>query len=87
MNKTFDEQWVIGKIYPFEDRVFENKNLFVFGQDRLFKVIKLGECISNDIVFTRDKMDVWGVLFNIIEPANDTVRRGIIGCNVKVIGV
>ncbi len=32
-------------------------------------------------------MDIRIILFNIIEPSNDTIRRGVVGGNVKVIGV
>ncbi len=87
VKEAFNEQWIIGKVHSFGDRVFKNKYLFVLGEDRLFKTIKMREHISNDIVFTRDKVDVWVELFNITEPANDAVRGGIVSCDDMVIGV
>ena len=73
--------------YPFRDGIFMNKNLFVFGKDGFFKVVEPRECICNDIVFTRNEMDVRVELFNLIEPANDIVRSGIVSGNVKVVSV
>ncbi len=87
MKKTFNDQWVIGKVHHFGDRIFKNKNLFVFGQDRFFKAIKSRECISNDIVFTRNEVYVWVELFDKIEPANEAVRSGVVSCDVEVISV
>ncbi len=40
MQETFDEERITGKIHPFGDGVFEDKNLFVFRKDKFFKVIE-----------------------------------------------
>ncbi len=86
MDKAFDEQWVIGKVHPFRDRVFENKYLF-FKENRFFKAIKPRECVSNDIVFARDKINVRVELFNIIETANYEVRCSIVCGDVEMVGM
>ncbi len=87
MQKTFDEERIIGKVHPFGDGRFKNKNLFVFGYVRFFKAIKFRECIGNDVVFTRNEVFVWIELLNIIEPANDVVWSSIVSCDVEVISV
>ncbi len=70
VEEAFDEQWIIGKVHPFGDRFFKDKNLFVLGENRVFKAIEPREQIGNDIVFTRNKLDIWVELLNIIEPVN-----------------
>ncbi len=87
VKEAFDEQWIIGKDHPFGDRVFKDKNLFVLGENRLFKAIKPRECIVNDAVFTRDKVNVRVELFDVIEPANNMVMSSIVSGNVEVISM
>ncbi len=87
MQKTFNEERIISKVHSFGDGIFKNINLFVFREYRFLKAVELRECISNDVVFIRDKMDVRVELFNIVEPANDTVRHSIVSGNVKVVSV
>ncbi len=78
---------IVGKVHPFGDGIFENKYLFVFQKDIFFKAVKLGERVSNDIVFAREKVDVRVKLFNIVEPLNYAVRSGVVSVNVEVIGM
>ncbi len=67
MQKTFYEKRIIGKIHSFCDRIFEDKNLFIFRKYRFLKVVEQRECIGNGVVFTRDKVNVRVELFNVIE--------------------
>ncbi len=78
---------VIGKVHPFKDRVFENKNLFVFRENRLLKAIKPRVCVSNDIVFVGDKVNVRFELFNVIEPVNNAVRCSIVCGDVEMVSM
>ncbi len=87
MYKTFDQKQIVSKVHPFGDGVFEGKHLFIFRKNRFFKVVKPRECISNDIVFAKDEMNIRVELFNVIEPANDTVRSGVVSGNVEMIGM
>ncbi len=53
----------------------------------IFKAVKPRECVSNDIVFAGDETNVRVELFNVIEPANDTVRSGVVSGDVEMISV
>ncbi len=87
VQKTFNEKRIISKVHPFLDGIFKNKNLFIFREYIFFKANKPRECIGSDVVFARDKVNIRVELFDIIEPANNTVRSSIVSCNVKVISV
>ncbi len=84
MQKPFDEERIIGKIHPFGDGVFEDKNLFVFRENGFFKAFN---CVSNDIVLVGYEMNIRVVLFNVIEPKNDTVTSGVVSGDVKMISM
>ncbi len=49
-----------------------------YGEVSLAKAAKLRYCVSNNIVFSRDKIDVSVKFLKIIEPANDTIRSGFV---------
>lgn len=56
-------------------------------EDRLLLEIKVGKHVGIDIGFTRDKVDVWILLFNIINPAHHITRSGTLGSDVKIVSV
>ncbi len=87
MRKTFNVERFIGQIHPFGDGVFEDKNLFVLKKDRFLKAVKPQECIGNDIVFTRDKVNARVELLNIVEPAIDVVRCSVVSGDVEVVSM
>ncbi len=74
MEKAFNEEWVIGKVHPFRDRVFEDKYLFVFRENRFFKAIKPRECVKNGVIIAGDEINAMVELFDMIEPAMIVVR-------------
>ncbi len=57
--------------------------MFVLKKDKFLKVVKPRECIGNDVVFARDKVNVRVELLNIVEPAYDTIRCGGVNGNVE----
>ncbi len=61
--------------------------MFVLKKDKFLKVVKPRECIGNDVVFARDKVNIRVELFNVIEPVNDVVRSGIVSFNVEMISM
>ncbi len=67
--------------------MFWNKNLFFFKQNIFFKAVKPRQCVNNNVVFAGDKVDVRVELFNIIEPVNGMIRRGVVSCNIEDIGM
>ncbi len=85
--RSIDEEWVIRKVHLFGDKIFENKPLFVFVNDRFFKAIKPRECASNDIAFARDKVNERVELLIIVEPSNDAIRSVVVSGNIWMISM
>ncbi len=46
---------LLAKFIPLETKSLRKKDLFVFQNDGFFKVVKPRECVSNDVVFAREK--------------------------------
>ncbi len=73
---------VTSKVQLLGDRIHEDKYLLSFRKDKFFKAIKPQYYVINDIVFARDNFDVRFEFFNIVEPADDTIRSGVVCNNV-----
>ncbi len=81
------EECLTSKVHSFGDRILQNKYLFSFRKDRFFKAVKPRQPVRNDIVFAQDKFNVRFELLIIVEPANDTVRSGVVCDNIEMFSV
>lgn len=75
------------KSIPLESESLRTNTWLSVERIDFFVLIKARNCIGNNIVFVRDKVDVWAVLFNVIETEHDAVGGSVVGGNVKVVDV
>ncbi len=81
------QEKIISKVDSFGNRIFEDKNLLSLRKDRLLELVKPRKCVNNEIVFAWNKVNIIVVLFNIFEPANDSIRSGDIHGNVTMVSM
>ncbi len=56
-------------------------------KDLQFTLVKRRQCVCNDIVFARDKVDVRIELLYTIEPENYEIGHGFVCSSVEMVGM